>query len=664
MRSRRTIMLARLRSIPLRPDWLILGAILILAIVLRVHKIGAQSLWYDEGNSARIAERSLALIVEGAAGDIHPPLYYIALKYWRAVFGESEAALRSFSAVCSVLTVLFAYLIGRDAFGRHVGLVAAFLLAVMPFAIYYAQEARMYALLALCAAASTWAMVRMGRLGIGDWRVGIRDWRSPISNPQSLILASLYVSATAAGLWTHYAYPFVMIAQGIAYLVLTQFRACAARSQRDAFMRYILANVISIAIFLPWLPVAIRQVLGWGVERPAYAFGAALLDAYRALIVGRTLPPDQALLSVGLFTMCVALGVGLSRQEGLAERLAMLALMGAPLILLLALGLYREAYLKFLLVCVLPLCVLAARGIVEIGDRGWEIVNPQSPILNLLITAIACIPAATLIPALRNLYDNPAYARDDYRGIQRLIAADARPDDAVLFLAPNQWEVFTYYQRDDRNLFPLAYRPATYEAVAAQMQAIASAHRRIFALYFAERDADPEGWYELWMSGSLYKAHERWVGNIRLAIYDTGADRDVWPVAAGAAFGDAITLVEARGRFGEARRGDVVPIELTWQAQARPEQRYKVFVHIGPPDGPPVAQHDSEPVAGYRPTDSWSPDERITDRRGAWIAPETPSGTYGVFVGLYDPDTGARLPVIQNGALVDDRLKLGEITIR
>ncbi len=657
-------MLARLPSTLFRPHWLILGAILALAVALRLHKIGAQSLWYDEGNSARIAERSLALIVAGAAGDIHPPLYYIALKYWRAVFGEGEAALRAFSAACSVLIVPCAYLLGRDAFDRRAGLVAAFLLAVMPFAIYYAQEARMYALLALCAAASTWAVLRMAHR-----RSTPATCCAPTADRPSLPFALLYATATAAGLWTHYAYPFVMIAQGMAYLALAQLSACAARLRRDALMRYVLANIVAIAIFLPWLPVAIRQVQGWGVERPAYAFGAALLDAYRALIVGRTLPPDSALLPVGLFTACVALGVGLGRREALAERLAMLALMGAPPILLLALGLYREAYLKFLLVCVLPLCILAARGVAAVVDEGMAMVAARRKRAHplsapALTAALALIPAATLIPSLRNLYDNPAYARDDYRGIRQLIAADARPDDAVLFLAPNQWEVFTYYQRDDRNLFPLAYRPATYEAVAAEMQAIASAHRRIFALYFAERDADPEGWYELWMSGSLYKAHERWVGNIRLAIYDSGADRDAWPVAAGAAFGDAITLVEARGRFGEAHRGDVVPIELTWQARAKPERRYKVFVHVGPPDGPPVAQHDSEPVAGYRPTNGWQADERIADRRGAWIAPETPPGTYSVFVGLYDPDTGARLPIAQDGAPADGRLKIGEITIR
>src|SRR5450759_2521821 len=79
--------------------------IVIIAVAFRVYKLDAQSFWYDEGNSARIAERSLQLIIAGAAGDIHPPLYYMVLHYWRALFGESEAALRSFSVACGALLV-------------------------------------------------------------------------------------------------------------------------------------------------------------------------------------------------------------------------------------------------------------------------------------------------------------------------------------------------------------------------------------------------------------------------------------------------------------------------------------------------------------------------------------------------------------------------------
>ncbi len=101
-----------------RGHWFILGAILLLAAALRFYKIDVQSLWYDEGNSARIAERSVQLIVEGAAGDIHPPLYYLLLKFWRGIFGDSEAGLRSLSALCGVFSVLFSFLIGRNLLGQ------------------------------------------------------------------------------------------------------------------------------------------------------------------------------------------------------------------------------------------------------------------------------------------------------------------------------------------------------------------------------------------------------------------------------------------------------------------------------------------------------------------------------------------------------------------
>ena len=135
--------------------------ILLLASFLRFYRIDAQSFWNDEGNSARIAERTLDLILEGAAGDIHPPGYYLLLHGWRALFGQSEFALRSLSAVAGLALVIFTYLLGRHLFGEATGLTAAFLGAISPFAVCYSQEARMYALLAALSAASTYLLLRL-----------------------------------------------------------------------------------------------------------------------------------------------------------------------------------------------------------------------------------------------------------------------------------------------------------------------------------------------------------------------------------------------------------------------------------------------------------------------------------------------------------------------
>ena len=88
---------------------IILLLILLFATALRFYRIDGQSFWNDEGNSARIAERSLQLITEGAAGDIHPPLYYYVLHFWRGVFGSSEIALRGLSAVLGIILVWLTY---------------------------------------------------------------------------------------------------------------------------------------------------------------------------------------------------------------------------------------------------------------------------------------------------------------------------------------------------------------------------------------------------------------------------------------------------------------------------------------------------------------------------------------------------------------------------
>src|SRR5262245_10729348 len=134
--------------------------VILLAAVLRFHLLGHQSLWNDEGNTLRLVERPIPALLENASHDIHPPGYYLALKAWWLFTGETEFALRAFSALVGVLTVACVYALGRALFAPGAGLVAAFLVALNAFSVYYAQEARMYALLALLAAASMLVFVR------------------------------------------------------------------------------------------------------------------------------------------------------------------------------------------------------------------------------------------------------------------------------------------------------------------------------------------------------------------------------------------------------------------------------------------------------------------------------------------------------------------------
>ena len=129
------------------PRRLPLLSILILAAFLRFYRIEAQSFWNDEGNSARLAERTANLIISGAAGDIHPPGYYLLLAGWRLIVGQSEFALRGLSAFAGILLVAFVYRLGYQYFSgpaaESAAIGAAFFAAIHPALIYYSQEARM-----------------------------------------------------------------------------------------------------------------------------------------------------------------------------------------------------------------------------------------------------------------------------------------------------------------------------------------------------------------------------------------------------------------------------------------------------------------------------------------------------------------------------------------
>jgi hypothetical protein len=460
-----------------------------------------------------------------------------------------------------------------------------------------------------------------------------------------------------------------MVAQGmavLAWLANSQWGAQAPARRRWRMIGiYAAINIVAIVLFAPWLPVAIRQVTSWSVAAQPYDPGQAMLDSYRWLVVGRTLPLDQAILPLGAVGLLALLGVlfGLRRSERLPTLLLVL-LVGVPFVLLFAFHLYREAYLKFLLVCVSPLLILAARGI-DVVATGIARLLAKRRDLAWSGTAVAAALGIFILtgPSLSNLYANPAYARDDYRGIAHTIESNARPGDAVLLNAPNQWEVFTYYHRQGAPAIPMAYRPPNDSAVDQQMQPIAAQYTRLFVLYYGESESDPGGGFERWLAQHAFKADEQWIGNIRLGVYATRAPAAAAPVAA--RFGAGLSLTGAEVDLRSWQDGEVIPLRLAWQADAKLAQRYKVFVHVGPIDAPPVAQNDGEPVAGLRPTDGWTPGQPVIDQRGVWLKPGTPPGRYGIYVGAYDAATGQRLPVQAASALfvADDRLWLGDITV-
>src|SRR5579859_5372663 len=174
---------------------------------LRFYQLGAQSYWNDEGISLGLAGRDVPTVLSSAAADIHPPGYYLLLKVWHTLTGDSEFALRALSALSGLVLVALLYRLGRVYFDRLAAVAATFLGALNPFLVYYSQEARMYELAAALGAASF--------LLFSLWLRSSRPPGSPYGNRR---LAIAYCLVTAAGLYTHYAFAFVVLAENLAAL--------------------------------------------------------------------------------------------------------------------------------------------------------------------------------------------------------------------------------------------------------------------------------------------------------------------------------------------------------------------------------------------------------------------------------------------------------------
>src|SRR4051812_46099372 len=232
-----------------------IAAAVLAGIALRVTT--RSDLWLDEALSVNIARLPLHDMFDALKRDGHPPLYYLLLHVWMKAFGEGDHAVRSLSGFCSVATLPLAWLAGRRFGGRATAIALVVLLATNPFAIRYATEARMYALVTLLVVAG-WLSIQAAL----DRRSGV-----------ALVGVAL---ATGLLLLTHY-WSFYLVAAVASVLVWHRWRG-----RRDA-TRVLVAMAVGCVLFVPWLPSFLAQAgstgTPWGLPaRPTTVVMTTLTD--------------------------------------------------------------------------------------------------------------------------------------------------------------------------------------------------------------------------------------------------------------------------------------------------------------------------------------------------------------------------------------------------
>ena len=341
--ARRRLAGARLPDTPLASAALVAGLVLV-SLLLRSRGLGS-AFWIDEGLSVGISSFPLSEIPAVLRFDGSPPLYYLLLHLWTAVFGDSEAATHVLSLIFALATVPAALWAGWSLFGPRAGWFAAGLFAINPFLTAYSHETRMYSLVVLFGLVAATAFVH----------AFVLDRRR-----YAIVLAA----ALALLLYTHNWALFLFAVTALAVVVVARQRP---GRRKAILLDGALAVGGALLVWLPWVPTLLFQIRHTGAPWANVPGLGELRGGVSAVLGG--LGPAIGLLLVA--------GTGVShilRRRRDVERLELLTVAGLGLgTLLLAWGVSQVSpawAFRYLAVIVGPLVLVAGVGLARAGRLG------------------------------------------------------------------------------------------------------------------------------------------------------------------------------------------------------------------------------------------------------------------------------------------------------
>ena len=218
-----------------RRDTVLLVAIIAIGAALRMLHLGAPSFWLDEALSVDFARLPWPRFVQlMQTRELNMLPYYLLLRAWIHL-GTAEWIVRSLSVICSITTLPILYRLGVRLFGVRVGQIGVTLLALHPYHIRFAQEARGYSLMVLLVTASTLLLVRATE----------SSTRHPVG------MWAAYVATSVLAAYTHFY-------AGLA--ILAQWASLAVAQPRGLQWRSVALAAAAIGILL--VPLAAFVLLG------------------------------------------------------------------------------------------------------------------------------------------------------------------------------------------------------------------------------------------------------------------------------------------------------------------------------------------------------------------------------------------------------------------
>ncbi|WP_350614086.1 glycosyltransferase family 39 protein [Pseudomonas sp. HY7a-MNA-CIBAN-0227] len=499
--------------------------LLALSMALRFYGLTASAIWGDEGSSLLLSEYSLTDLWFHAAHDVHPPLYFFLLRGWIELFGDGIFSIRSMSAIPGVIAVGLGIWLTRVIATRRAAVLAAILLALLPTAVRYSQEVRMYSLLGVWLLGATLALVYWAR------------------QPQRTRYLVVYVLLMTAGFYTHYFTALCVLVHWSWLALLRLPRTSGLRLVTRAPWWW--ANVAIVVLYLPWLPNFLGLVqhieqlkvggdIGW--EEPVNLFSVpAMIWQFLIQDEGDGLwQPLFLLLPVLLLAVG---GVTAWRDQGSYRFGGLLALFFMlPLLLVFGVSFISPVFIeRYLTVYALGLPILLALAVDRLLVR-----------FSILGAALFVLCIAVELVGLKNNFAVDEH--DQFNVPVEFVNRNYQEDDRIV-LSDMMWYLsYVYYDQTDAQLQlytppkadgtptrPNAYGFGTLvdqdggRIYLDRLSAIPADTRRVWLISSNEAPDDfaplPEGWRQLsQQGGGGARARLFVLCNVPEAIHREGCD--------------------------------------------------------------------------------------------------------------------------------------------
>lgn len=392
-------------------------ATLLLSAFSVAYKLGEPSLWVDEAYTWFFVSMPWDKMLQSARIDaVNPPFFYLFTKVFTGFFGTSEAALRMPSVIAFLVGLGGSLWVGHQAGGRTGSLAAGWFWAFHPMLVWYARDARPYALAAA-----------LSVLGVGMFLNIRRQTPAPLSSSAGAL------AVAALGMLTHYFFMlFAVLTGGLSILDITK--------HRRFFRIWVAIILLSLVPLLAWL--------WWFFQLPSPSFGigwiarpslADIPGTVWNLLSGYGATFDWGSLTFGLMT-CVLIVAGVRGQLKWALVTLLLPILGVW-----GLSQFRPVYVDRYFIVLVPFLIpIIASGAQRLMG-GWAELKSGLRRASGLAGAVALLAAT--FGAVHAIHTQPAYAKEQWKEVAAWL--QQLPSGTPVLLSEREVELpLAYYAPD------------------------------------------------------------------------------------------------------------------------------------------------------------------------------------------------------------------------